>query len=231
MINKLLKYQEVDGQLREIEKELSRSEERKKAVEAKKYLDGVEESVNKLDDKASELLLAYENVLTERAKLEEQNEEFKKALEGIEDETGATYLIKKVDELTNKIKAVSNTLKSIMEEFNTIASKYVSIKKRTKEEQETYRENAQKYNEFKASFQDRKKEIEEQLAVLGKKVPSELMEKYIKKRESKMYPILYANEDKNCGYCKMELSLLELNKLKNGEVIECQCGRLLYKGE
>ena len=68
MINKLLKYQEVDGQLREIEKELSRSEERKKAVEAKKYLDGVEESVNKLDDKASELLLAYENVLKERAK-------------------------------------------------------------------------------------------------------------------------------------------------------------------
>ena len=231
MINKLLKYQEVDGQLREIEKELSRSEERKKAVEAKKYLDGVEESVNKLDDKASELLLAYENVLKERAKLEEQNEEFKKALEGIEDETGATYLIKKVDELTNKIKAVSNTLKSIMEEFNMVASKYVSIKKRTKEEQETYRENAQKYNEFKASFQDRKKEIEEQLAVLGKKVPAELMEKYIKKRESKMYPILYANEDKNCGYCKMELSLLELNKLKNGEVIECQCGRLLYKGE
>ena len=231
MINKLLKYQEVDGQLREIEKELARSEERKKAVEAKKYLDGVEESVNKLDDKASELLLTYESIVNERAKLEEQKEEFKKALDGIEDETGASYLIKKIDELANKIKGVTNSLKSIMEEFNMVVSRYVSIKKRTKEEQETYKENAQKYNEFKASFQDKKKEIDDQLAVLGKKVEPGLMEKYTKKRENKIFPILYAIEDKNCGYCKMELSLLELNKLKNGEVIECQCGRLLYKGE
>lgn len=231
MINKLLKYQEVDGQLREIEKELSRSEERKKAVEAKKYLDGVEESVNRLDDKASELLLSYESILNEKAKLEEQKEELNKTLDTIEDEAGASYLIKKVDELANKIKTITNSLKSIMEEFNSIATRYVSIKKKTKEEQESYRENAQKYNEFKASFQDKKKGIEEQLAVLGKKVDASLLEKYARKRENKIFPILYAIEDKNCGYCKMELPLLELNKLKNGEVIECQCGRLLYKGE
>ena len=42
MIDNLLKYQEADAKLREIEKELAKSEERKKAVEAKKFLDGVE---------------------------------------------------------------------------------------------------------------------------------------------------------------------------------------------
>ena len=231
MIKDLLKYQEVDGQLREIEKELGRSEERKKAVEAKKYLDGVEESVNKLDKKAEELLAEYQSLVLGKEKLEEQKEEFVKALKDIKDEAGANYLIKKVDELISRIKTASNTIKNLMDEFNAVAQNYMAIKKRTKEEQEKYRENGQKYNEFKASFNDKKKEIDLELAKLKKKVEPELMEKYIKKRENKMYPILYKVEGEVCGACKMGLSLLELNKLKNGEVIECQCGRLLYKGE
>ena len=38
MVNKLLKYQEVDAKLRKIEIELSSSEERKKALSAKTKL-------------------------------------------------------------------------------------------------------------------------------------------------------------------------------------------------
>ena len=45
MIEELLKYQEVDANLRKIEVELAGSEARKKAVVAKKYIDGVEENV------------------------------------------------------------------------------------------------------------------------------------------------------------------------------------------
>lgn len=230
MINELLKYQEVDGQLREIERELGKSEERKKAVEAKKYLDTVEESVNKLDARAGELLVAYENVLKEKEQLEEQKEEFKKALEGIEDETGANYLIKKVDKLMDKIKSATATLKKIMEEFNAIAKGYVQIKNKTKEAQEQYRENGQKYNEFKASFKDKQDKIKGELEQIKKKISPELMEKYQRKRENKMFPILYEVGDGICGRCNMEISLSEVNKLKNGEVIECQCGCLLYKG-
>ena len=72
MIENLLKYQQADAQLREIEKTLAKSDERGRAVEAKKFLDGVNESVNKLDAKAGELLSAYESIVSEREKLEEQ---------------------------------------------------------------------------------------------------------------------------------------------------------------
>ena len=55
MVQELLKYQTTDAKLKKIETELSGSEERKKADSAKKYIDGVEENVNKLDDRAQNL--------------------------------------------------------------------------------------------------------------------------------------------------------------------------------
>ncbi len=53
MIEELLKYQEVDAELRKIETELAGNEARKKAVAAKKFLESVDESVNMLDVKAA----------------------------------------------------------------------------------------------------------------------------------------------------------------------------------
>ena len=61
MIKALLDYQVADAKLNEIEKKLVESPERKKAVSAKKYLEGVEGNVNKLDDRAAELAAAYES--------------------------------------------------------------------------------------------------------------------------------------------------------------------------
>lgn len=235
MIENLLKYQTADAKLREIEKELAKSEERKKAVEAKKYLDGVEGAVNKLDDRAGELLLAYEELKKLTDKIEEQKEELGSALEEIEDETGANFVIKKAEELNGAIKNISAKIKKLEEEISTIAKEYAIVKKRTKEEQEKYKENASKYNEFKASFKAKKEEVEKELETLKKSVVPELMEKYVKKRENKIYPVVFEVEehgkDNNvCGYCKMELSLSEVSRLKTGDVIECaSCGRLLYR--
>mgnify|MGYP003490361821 CR=1 FL=1 len=69
---------------------------------------------------------------------------------------------------------------------------------------------------------------------LKKAVDPVLMDKYAKKRDNKMYPIVYSVEEHGsnivCGYCKMEISLSEASKLKAGEVIECAtCGRLIYR--
>ena len=62
MIKALIEYQNQDAKLKEIENVLLNSEERKKRNTAKKYILGVEESVNKLDDKALELKSAFEGI-------------------------------------------------------------------------------------------------------------------------------------------------------------------------
>ena len=229
MIQKLLAYQTADAKLKDIEKMLNGSEEKKKAMNAKKYLEGVEENVNKLDLKASELASIYENATKEQLKLKEQQAEITDALNSVEDEKEVVYLIKKAEELISKIKALGAKANKIHEEIQAVLKEYSNIKKTTQVAQAQYKENATKYNELKESMKDSKEGVEKELEQLKNQVDSALMERYLKKRANKIYPVLYEVKGGICGACRMELSMLDMNKLKNGEVIDCdQCGRMLY---
>ncbi len=229
MIEELLRYQEVDASLRKIEVELSGSEARKKAVSAKKYIDGVEENVNKLDVKAEELVHTYNALVEESERLSEQRGEFESAFETAEDEKAVAYLIKKVDDLEGKIKRLISEANKVLESMQGVMKEYSTIKSNTKAAQAQLSENGKIYNELKQSKQEEKSKIESELKTLGAKVDAELMAKYKKKREGKMFPIVFEVRDKVCGACNMELPMSVLTQLKNGEVVECdQCGRLLY---
>ncbi len=232
MIKNLLAYQEIDAKLKAIETELAGSEERKKALSAKKYLDGVEESVYKLDVRAQELNTAYQVALAEQEKLKEQEADFAKTLESVEDETEAEYLLKKASELLGKIKNLNAETTKIANEIQSVLAEYAKIRATTKSAQAQYSEYGKKYNELKASKQEEKSQIEAQLLELKKSVDPTLMEKYLKKRSDKIYPILFEVKGEVCGACNMQLPMSELSKLKNGEIIECdQCRRLLFKSK
>ena len=145
MIKALLDYQVVDAKLKDIEKVLSASEERKKAVNAKKYLEGVEENVNKLDTRAAELTSAYDALNDDLAKLQEQSQAISDSITQVEDEKQASYLIKKSDELIAKIKTYSANIAKLYEEIQALVKEYSKIKATTKVAQEQYNENAKKY--------------------------------------------------------------------------------------
>jgi len=232
MIKALLAYQEADANLRKIETMLASSEERKKAMNAKKYLEGVEESVNKLDVRAAELYATYEKATDEQLKLKEQESAITDALDAVEDEKEAAYLIKKAEELIAKIKTLGSKASKILEEIQAVVKEYSNIKKTTQAAQVQYKENAEKYNALKESVKGEKESVENELNELKAKVDPELMERYLKKRANKIYPVLFEVKGNVCGACRMELPMSEMNKLKNGGVIDCdQCGRLLYLGE
>lgn len=230
MIKAILDYQQIDAKLRKIEMEISGSEERKKAVTAKKYLDVMPENVNKLDLRASELVSAYEVAVKEQNKLQEQQNELLKAIESAEDETAGAYLIKKAEEMIGKIKSLSDTAKKISAEIQDVVKEYASIKKTTKSAQEQYNVYGAKYNQLKASRKDEMSEISSELTKLEKQIPEEMMAKYKQKRADKIFPIIYEVKTNVCGACNMELSMSALSELKNGKVIECDnCRRLLFK--
>lgn len=230
MIDAMLNYQTADADLRKIEKTLAESEERKKAVSAKKYLEGVEESVNKLDVRAAELAATYEQATAEQIKLKEQETVITESLSGVADEKEAAYLIKKAEELIAKIKALGAKANKILGEIQALMKEYSTIKNTTKAAKLQYAENAEKYNALKESVKVEKEKIEKQLDSLAKQVDASLMERYAKKRAGKIYPVLYEVRGDVCGACNMQLSMAEMNKLKNGEIIDCdQCGRLLYQ--
>ena len=229
MIKALIEYQNQDAQKKEIENVLLNSEERKKRNTAKKYILGVEESVNKLDDKALELKSALDGISQKQSQLSEQQAELTQAVNSVNDEKEASFLIKKVDELMAKMKALSADADKISKELVAVLAEYDKIKKTTKAAQAQYKENNDKYRELENSFKDKQDQIQKVLDELSKKVDGALMQRYLKKREDKMYPIVYEIKGNSCGYCRMELSMADMNKLKNGEVIDCeQCGRLIY---
>lgn len=229
MIKALLNYQTVDAKLKDIEKTLAGSEERKKAVNAKKYLEGVEENVNKLDVRASELMAAYESAVSEQAKLKEQSQAISDGLNEVADEKEASFLIKKAEELIAKIKTYGANIVKLSEELQTVMKEYSKIKATTKAAQEQYNDNAKKYAELKESVREEKEKVEKELSALKDAVDPQLMDRYLKKRNNKIYPVLYAVRGNVCGACNMELPMSEMNKLKNGEIIDCdQCGRMIY---
>ncbi len=229
MVKALLAYQIQDAKLREIEKTLLGSEERKKMSSAKKYILGVEENVNKLDDRALELKGIYAKTAEQQMKLQEQQAELAEALDSVKDEKEASFLIKKADELISKIKALNAEANKIAEEIKNIVSEYDKIKTTTRAAQAQYKENADKYKELESSLKAEKESVEKELSALKKEVDANLMERYLKKRADKMYPILYEVKGNACGACRMELSMSDMNKLKNGEIIDCeQCGRMIY---
>ena len=230
MIEQLLTYQQADAKLRKIETELSGSEARKKAMAAKKYLEGVEANVDNLDARAAKLLDVYQKAVAERDRLIEFEAEFESAMKDAANEAELSYLVKKADKVSLEIKALYAKLNKLAEEVQAVMKEYVNIKNTTKAMQAQYAENGKKYNELKASLKDEKEAVEKELDGLKKTVDPVLMERYLKKRASKLYPVVYELRDNVCGACNMELSMSEINKLKSGEIIECsQCGRLLYR--
>ncbi len=230
MIEKLLEYQKVDAQAKEIEKTLAESEDRKKYAVAKKYLEGVADNVNKLDSRAAELLSAYQQVTDAQIKLKEQEKELSQAFEESNDENSISFLLKKADELISKIKALGKQATGIEQEIKTVFEEYGVIKNKTKAAQEQYKVYREKYIALQNSLKAQKDKIDGELESLKGVVDGALMETYLKKRAGKMYPIVYEIRGNSCGACNMELSGAELDKLKKGQVVECgNCGRMLYK--
>ena len=63
MIENLLKYQEIDGKIRQIEKELNDSENKKRGRHLSSYLRDAEHSVKKMESRSKEINIMLNGLL------------------------------------------------------------------------------------------------------------------------------------------------------------------------
>ena len=64
---------------------------------------------------------------------------------------------------------------------------------------------------------------------LEKVIEPNKLAKYKAMKQDGIFPVLVPLTEKRCGGCRVELSSVALDKLKNGEVYECeQCRRIIY---
>jgi chromosome segregation ATPase len=116
MIKALLNYQENDKKLFEIEMKLATSEERKKAVSARKYLESVDENLTKLDLRAGELDFVLKTAIKEKEKLKEELQDVKTVSSGIESREEAEFIVKKIEKIVTAIKKVSDEIRNNIHE-------------------------------------------------------------------------------------------------------------------
>jgi len=230
MAQKLFQYQETDAKLREIEVELAGSEERKKYASARKFLEGYNENVNKIDLRAKELIAVLTNLNKTYSKLSEEAKDFEPVLESSEDENEIAFYQKKIDELLAKLSKLESEIGALTEEMNSLLGTYSQLNAKGRVARAQYDEFSVKYKELKETKKVEMTKIEKELQKLEKDIDPALMAKYKAKRADKMFPILYKLNGNMCGKCMMEVSMSEVVKLNGGAVIECDnCRSLIYK--
>ena len=236
MITQLLEYQNIDAKLREIETEISQSEERKKAVAAQNFLKSVNDNLALLEKRAEELVGKYNESISLYKRLNEEISEYGD-VEEYDDAEQLNYIKKKSQGLLDEINNLSNGIEQISKEMTAVLKEFSQLKAKTKEAKNQYSEFVPKYNALKASKEDEIKKIKAELAKIEKGIPKEDMELYKTKRKDKIFPVLYAvqvfGKKPHCSRCGTEFPMACFDSLKKGSLVECDsCHRLVYyKGE
>ena len=236
MITQLLEYQNIDAKLREIETEISQSEERKKAVAAQNFLKSVNDNLALLEKRAEELVGKYNESISLYKRLNEEISEYGD-VEEYDDAEQLNYIKKKSQGLLDEINNLSNGIEQISKEMTAVLKEFSQLKAKTKEAKSQYSEFVPKYNALKASKEDEIKKNQSGACQIEKGIPKEDMELYKTKRKDKIFPVLYAvqvfGKKPHCSRCGTEFPMACFDSLKKGSLVECDsCHRLVYyKGE
>lgn len=229
-VEQLLKYQQEDSKLLQLEKEAASSEERKNFTQAKAFLTKAPEKLDALESKAIELSRVLEQLNKKYDEIAETLSDFENLDELVDEGADVSFYKKNVLQITESLKsiraevaALSKAIKDADEEYQTMKKKTIAVQKQYAEYSETYK----KYKETKLAEMDAvKKGLEE----FAKGIKPEVMQKYQAKRSERIFPILCSVKNGRCSICGTELSLSGKEQIDGGNVTECDnCHRFLYK--
>lgn len=231
VLSELLEYQKVDGELRKIEQEISASEERKKYMQAKKFMESAREKLEAQDKRAVELKALRDSLVLRMAETEKAIEEYSDLDEMLEGGGDISFYKKNAQTLLDKLRAVKAELNKLVSDITAATEEYKKFKDQTIAMQKQYKEYKEKYENVKNERAQEVAAITKKLNALAKSVPADVLEKYNQKRKERVFPILAPISGDMC-MCGMDLSLAQKGKLTGGNVIECEhCRRFIYKAE
>lgn len=230
MIDELLAYQAADGKLRAVEQEIAGTEERKKYMAARKFMEKAPEKLDALEGRAVELRANFERLQKKYAEIADTIRDYENLDEMVDEQGGDVSFYKKsATQIADSLRGLKAEIGKLASAIESTAAEYQAAKKQTIAMQRQYKEYKEKYAAVKGSFAPRIAEIEKELNALGAKVPAATLERYRAKRKEKVYPVVCEVSGNRCPQCGMELSIADLSKLSGGSFIECDsCHRILF---
>ena len=227
-MQELLKYQDLDNQLRKLSGILNASESRKKANQMQQYLKDSQVKLINLDKASGQVvdllskLKQEENAVIEKVEML-LKKEGKISLEDYEiTSNDISKLIERLSKIERDLNNVQNKLISINKEFE-------GLMKNAKTARNNLNIYKQEYDKQKAQYEPQIEKLKQELNEQKKRVKPELLAKYNAKAEGKIFPIFVSLKDNRCSGCRMEVSASKIKDLKNGNFVECEnCGRIIY---
>ena len=231
MIEKILDYQKIESEIIALENELLKSTEREKAAEIQASLKKQHARLLSLEKAAEKLNASYKKASEKYADYMKKLDTLEKELESADEAKLALY-----EKAYKDFFAVANSLEK------EIAAMYADVQHTNREYEEIINKSKTdraRFDKFKAAYGKLKTEKEPKIEELKAKLESmkkgiedKLLNIYLQKRESKMFPVFVALNANKCGGCRMEISASKLASMKTKTygVIECEnCGRYIYQ--
>lgn len=225
----LLEYQKVDGELRKIEQELASSEERKKYVQAKKFMETAAEKLDAQDQRARDLKALVAKLTAESEEIGKNIAEYSDLEELVENGGDIAFYKKSVQALIDRLRALKGQIVQLTADIESACEEYKKMKKTTIAMQKQYKEYNEKYKEMRNARAADVQKINERLDAIGAMIPPEILERYKAKRKDKIFPVVAPLTGDMC-ICGMSFPLAQQGALVSGGVIECEhCRRFVYK--
>ncbi len=231
VLNELLEYQKVDGELRKVEQEIAATPERKKYVQAKKFMKSAAEKLEIQDNRAKELRRTAQELTRRYMEISKSLSEFSGLDEMVDGGGDVSFYKRNAQALADSLRALKNEINKLVSAIESACDEYKKLKEQTIVMQKQYKEYSEKYTDVKNSRAAEVAEITGRLKAIEKKIPADIVAKYTAKRNERIFPVLAALRDGRC-VCGMDFPIAQQERLSGGNVIECEhCHRLIYKAE
>ena len=130
MIDAMLKYQETDGKLRAVEQEIAATEERKKYMTARKFLEKAPEKLEALDARAVEFKRIFERLEQKYAEIADTIKDYENLDEMVDEQGGEISFYKKnAAAIADNLKSLRAEINKLVQQIEKTAAEYAAAKK------------------------------------------------------------------------------------------------------
>ena len=234
MIQKqMLEYQKIDGELNRIERDLRKSEAYQNLRKYKTLRQDYEDTLNRLDAKASELKNRLAQAKQAVTKINNVIDELTNEMSHVEISDELKYMSKKLDEQLKLLAQVEGEIREILRESEEIAKKFDEINSKLVAVAKALKTANDDFAAQKEAVKPRVMELKSKLDALKPTLDKKLFEMYERISAGKVFPVFVPLNDGNrCGGCRMDMPLgvVETEMQKHGGIMRCEhCGRIMYK--
>lgn len=231
MLEKMLEYQDIDGEIVACENALSKSVDRERALEIQQVMKSQHSRLLALEENAKVAKDAYTAASKKYEEFKLKLSELEKQLENVDENKVALYE-KTYKDFVSISSSLEREITNIYTQVQQISKEYEEIIRKSKTDREKFDKYSAAYKKLKAEKEPKIEELKTKLAAISKSINSTLLSKYKQKREGHLFPIFVPLNVNKCSGCRMEISASKLSDMNKHEfgVIECEnCGRYIYK--